>query len=419
MFAALKKIVFILLKNHPKARMRARRLVWQRRGRRYAALTKDVQTAPKTAYFESFGGKFFNDSPKAVFTAMCADPRFDDWELIWAFKDPDAKSDPLLKSRATLVKWESEAHLKAYARAGYWFTCNRIFEYVYPDKSQVLVQCWHGTPLKRLAKDILIDTKAALNSRDELVWRYEIDASKWTYLVSPSDYTTEKLLSSFGLPPECRENLVLEIGYPRNDAIALDKDDETKRAAMRESLGIPPGKKILFFAPTWRDDNYNAALGYAQALNIDLDLLRAAVGEEWTVLIRAHYNATIEQALEPYAGFLTDVSGYEDINDLYLVSDALMTDYSSVFFDYANTGKPILFFWPDKQYYEDSVRGFYFDPGEIPGPKCETTEDVIAVLKGMDAWQDAHGEAYAQFQKMFCPQDDGHAAERLIQAVFH
>ena len=113
-----------------------------------------------------------------------------------------------------------------------------------------------------------------------------------------------------------------------------------------------------------------------------------------------------------------DVTAVDDVNQLYLVADALLTDYSSVCFDYANTGRPLLFYWPDFEHYKHGLRGFYFDPAELPGPKCETTAEVIAALQGIDQWRDEYGADYAQFCQRFTAKDDGQASQRVIQRIF-
>jgi CDP-glycerol glycerophosphotransferase len=388
------------------------------RSRQYARMAKKIKTDSKTVYFESFGGNSFSDSPKAVFRVLCENPRFDDWTFIWVFKDLSVERDTLLGERATLVERGTKEHIKAYARAKYWVLCNRVPEYVYPKSEQVYIQCWHGTPLKRLGCDVEIDTKSTLNTAKEWSWRYKVDSSKWSYIVSPSEYTTEKLMSAFGVPYEKRNNLILEIGYPRNDAIVNEVGNRKKVSKLKQALGIPSDKKILLYAPTYRDDSYKTATGYVQHISLDIEMLRNSIGEDWVVLIRSHYHAASSTGVDEHGEFIRDVSDYEDINDLYLLSDALMTDYSSVFFDYANTNKPFIFFWPDIKHYEDSVRGFYMDPSGIPGTKCISTEDVVVALKNIENAYAEFRNEYRQFKQFFCPLDDGNAAKRLTEKIF-
>jgi CDP-glycerol glycerophosphotransferase len=388
------------------------------RNRKYARMARNIKTDAKTVYFESFGGISFSDSPKAVFRVMCEDSRFSDWQFIWVFRDLSIERDALLNERATLVKWGTKEHIKAYAEAKYWFLCNRVPEYVYPKDDQVYIQCWHGTPLKRLGCDVKIDAKSLLNTSQEWSWRYKVDSAKWSYLVSPSGYTTEKLMSAFGVLSERREKRALEVGYPRNDAIVNDAGDEEKIYELKKALGLPRDKSVLLYAPTYRDDNFSVAKGYVQHIPLDVGMLYNSFGEDWVILIRSHYHAENSTSFEGYEEFIRDVSDYEDINDLYLLSDALMTDYSSVFFDYANTNKPFIFFWSDIKHYEDNVRGFYLDPSGLPGAKCVSTEDVVMALKNIKSdYADSRNE-YQRFKESFCPLDDGNAAKRLTEKIF-
>jgi CDP-glycerol glycerophosphotransferase len=157
--------------------------------------------------------------------------------------------------------------------------------------------------------------------------------------------------------------------------------------------------------------------------------MHRALGDQWVLLLRAHYYVRARQeagaegaegvcGTGTAAGFLIDVSDAPDINELYLVADALLTDYSSTLFDYANTGRPIIYYWPDLAEYRDDIRGFYFDPQTLPGDKCANTGELIAALGALDTWEERHGESYRAFRKRFCPKDDGHATTRVIAALF-
>jgi hypothetical protein len=127
--------------------------------------------------------------------------------------------------------------------------------------------------------------------------------------------------------------------------------------------------------------------------------------------------AVFEGLQEGWDRFAFNVSDWPDINELYVVADALCTDYSSVFFDYSNTRRPIYFLWPDLEHYGQALHGFYLDPMTLPGPKCMSNEEFIDAFKRNDQWFDTYGEEYAEFRQQFCPLDDGHAAERVLAKV--
>ena len=144
-----------------------------------------------------------------------------------------------------------------------------------------------------------------------------------------------------------------------------------------------------------------------------------SLGDEWVVLFRPHYYIANAFDFSAYEGFVIDVSDAPDINELYIAADALVTDYSSVMFDYAILHRPILLFVPDYERYAGDIRGFYFDMAEVPGPQCTTTEELVAQVKGLDNtyWQQ-YGEAFDRYAATFCPLDDGHAAQRVLVRVF-
>ena len=147
--------------------------------------------------------------------------------------------------------------------------------------------------------------------------------------------------------------------------------------------------------------------------------MRDGLGSEYVLLLRTHYYVAEKLDLSEYSGFLYDVSGYPDIAELYLISDLLITDYSSVFFDYANLRRPMLFFTYDLEKYRDILRGFYMDmEEELPGPMLFTTEEIIASVENLDQIQAEYEEKYNIFYNKYCGWEDGRASQRVVDAVF-
>jgi CDP-glycerol glycerophosphotransferase len=263
---------------------------------------------------------------------------------------------------------------------------------------QLHLQTWHGTPLKRIGED--------RGPGDFATWRHRrhmaAQAAGWDALVSPSAFCTPILRRAFGF-----ENQVLEVGYPRNDLL-LDPDrGEQVRRRLREVLGIAEGEQAVLYAPTWRE---YVGVRDAKPLFLDADRLLARLPDA-VVLLRGHYNSTTQADVFRDHPRVHDVTRYPDIADLYLAADALVTDYSSVMFDFALTDKPIVLLTPDLDQYRDVERGFYFDlEARRPGPLVTTTDEVAAVL----AAGDAHAADRAAFREVFCPLDDGHASQRVV-----
>lgn len=414
-----------VLRYMPRTRLATRKVYWAHEGKKYNRLAAGFAVDDKLVFFESFGGRSFSCSPRAIFLSMLHQERFADYRFVWCFKgertdEAADQNEELRDSRVSVVRRGSQEYFAALASAKALVLNTRLPEYVTPKADQIFVQCWHGTPLKRLGYDVAIETTNALNTTQELADRFGLDATKWTYLLSPSAYTSEHLSDAFGLPVERRASVVLEEGYPRNDEIALAHAD-VSGARMREvraQLGVPEGKKVLLYAPTWRDDSYKAGVGYTFDYLIDFDLLQRELGDEWVVLFRPHYYIANHFDFSAYEGFVIDVSAWGNINDLYIAADALVTDYSSVMFDYAILRRPVMLFVPDYDSYANDIRGFYFDLAEIPGPHVRETGELAALLQDLDGYWQRYGEAYDAYVERFCPKDDGHAAERVIDRVW-
>lgn len=415
-----------ILRYMPRTRLATRKFYWAHEGKKYDRLAAATPVDENLVFFESFGGRSFSCSPRAIFLAMLRQPRFAGCRFVWSFKgnhfdeEIAQTEEALTDSRVMLVKRGSSEYLKALASAKVLVLNTRLPEYVTPKPEQVFVQCWHGTPLKCLGYDVQIETTNALNTTQELADRFGLDAAKWTYLLSPSPYTSKHLADAFGLPEERRADVVLEEGYPRNDEIARAHVDAaaTRQCEVRAELGIPEGKKVLLYAPTWRDNSYKAGVGYTFDYLIDFDLLQRELGEDWVVLFRPHYYIANHFDFSAYEGFVIDVSAWGNVNDLYIAADVLITDYSSVMFDYAILHRPIMLFVPDYDEYANDIRGFYFDLSEIPGPHVRKTEELVSRLQDLDGYWNRYQEAYDAYVQRFCPMDDGHAAERVIDRVW-
>lgn len=401
------------------------------RRRGYDRMAQGAGVDRRLVFFEAYGGRSFACSPKALYLALLKDPRFTEYRFVWSFKDgklPDASGfggrlslDSLSSqdaARTSFVARGSEGYFAALAQAGAIVVNTRLPEYVTPKPSQVYVQCWHGTPLKRLGYDVASEAGGALNTASELAYRFGLDARKWTYLLSPSPYASEHLADAFGLEASRRAGVVLEEGYPRNDFLVRVRHDASLCAAARARLGVPEGRKALLYAPTWRDDSYSSGVGYTFDCLLDLRRMRELLSDEWVVLFRAHYYIANKFDFAELDGFVVDVSPVDDVNLAYAAADALVTDYSSVMFDFAILRRPIILHAPDRLHYERAVRGFYFPLSEVPGPVYDETDEVAFELKTLDLYEARYGKSYEAFVDKFAPLDDGRASERVVERIF-
>lgn len=368
---------------------------------------------PELFLFESYNGHSYACSPRAIYEAMLRDSRFAGCRFVWAFKDPKSKTLPDT-SRTSLVASGSAEYFDICSKAGCIIINSSFAEGVALKKGQTLLQTWHGTPLKRLGFD-LDKTGDKLNSIHDNRRRYALNAKRFTYLISPSPECSRRLRTAFGLDRLGKQDIIRETGYPRNDM--LYTASRTDIAAIKKRFGIAEGKRVALYAPTYRDNAHQSGVGYIGENMLDFDELRKQLGEDWVILFRPHYFIANAFDFSRYEGFVINAAEADEVSELYLVSDVLITDYSSVFFDYANLRRPMIFYMYDEEQYSSEIRGFYSDCGELPGPIVHTQAHLTEELLSLDSCFDRFGEKYDAFRQKYNPLDDGHAAERVLDLL--
>jgi len=293
---------------------------------------------------------------------------------------------------------------------GIQYYVDNMFQPDYHRKApgQVLVETFHGYPFKQMGLPHWRNLRLA----EAQIESYLRRAADWDYLVSPARYATPLLTRDFGY-----DGQVLETGYPRNDVLnSLETDDI--RAAVRASLGIEEGVTAVLYAPTFRD--YLAGGDNVSVMPdlFDLEVASKALGDGYVILVRGHaFNARSARRISQIPGCI-EVTDYPEVSDLYLAADAAVVDYSSLRFDFGVTGKPMIFHVPDLQRYQDT-RGWLFDFAlSAPGPWVDTTEQVADCLLHLDDVRKDHAAAYQRFTQDFLDLEDGHAGERVVDAIF-
>ena len=372
------------------------------------------RTNDKMAFFEAFGGRNYTCSPKAIYEKMTTMKEFKDYKFIWAFEDIN-KHEVLKDDRLILVKSKSHDYYKYLAMSKYWIVNSIVDEGITKKHDQVYVQCWHGTPLKKLRYDIEVDGNA-MNSISEIRKRNDIDARKFDYFISPSKYCTKVFTSAFNLKALGKEDIIIEKGYPRNDF--LFNKTEKDIVAIKKKLGIPLDKKVIFYLPTFRDNQHTSGVGYTYKLEIDFDRLKKKFSKDYVILFSPHYFIANSIDISKYKGFVYNVARYDEINELYLVSDIIMTDYSSVFFDFANLKRPMIFYMYDYEVYQGKLRDFYISLDELPGPIAKTQDELEDNLANIDKLFKENKAKYEKFNKKYNYLDDGNASLRVIKVIF-
>jgi len=266
------------------------------------------------------------------------------------------------------------------------------------------LQTWHGTPLKRVHRDVLWAPPGRLDYLDR-------DVALWDWLVSPNAVATTLLRQAFRW-----DGPVWETGYPRNDVLASAAHDE-RRAEVRDRLALEPDRTVVLFAPTWRDDEgYDTSRSVP--LRLDLELVGRALGDDHTVLLRAHnlVSGRWEATEQPWSRDVSTVPS--DIADLYTAADVLVTDYSSAMFDFSVTGRPIVFLAADLEQYAGQTRGLYFDLWpDAPGPLVRSTAELVEVLRDLPSVREQYAAPYAAFRERYNSLEDGHATERVLDRL--
>jgi CDP-glycerol glycerophosphotransferase len=366
--------------------LRRRQLDWFR-GTIYRSFSRVPLT--DSILFESFQGKVIGDNPLAIFNEVQS--RNLGSELLFTVNSTTKAPDGAKGVRHGSIAW-----LRALATSKVLINNTNFPGYFRKRAGQKYIQTWHGTPLKRLGRDIVdvVPTGSYLRMMDR-------EASYWDYLVSPSQYCSEIFPSTFGYSGK-----IIETGYPRNDILKTGSADRNK---IRQYLGITdPNRLVVLYAPTWRDTN-RTATGNWKPVNF----LSGDLGEGITLLFRGHTN-THQAHSDKVANGAIDVTEYKNVAELYLAADVLVTDYSSSMFDFSVTGKPMVFLAPDLEDYV-SKRGFYFDFESLaPGPILRDGSKLSETLENIESVKTEFAERYRAWQQKFNALEDGKASKRVV-----
>ncbi|MEE1809985.1 bifunctional glycosyltransferase/CDP-glycerol:glycerophosphate glycerophosphotransferase [Streptomyces sp. BE133] len=298
----------------------------------------------------------------------------------------------------------SRAYWRAMATATYLIN-NSSFPGGFTKRpGQRYLQTHHGTPLKTMGLDQRVYPALTNGISFEKIVAH---ADQWDFSLSANPHTTEIWDRVY---PSGYEHL--NLGYPRNDIFFTATPEQT--AAIRQRLSLAPDRTVLLYAPTHRD--YRK--GFVP--HLDLERLARELGPDYVVLVRAHYFYGRSTQLD--GARVVDVTAYPSVEELCLVSDALITDYSSLMFDYACLDRPIISHAPDWAAYRAS-RGTYFDllsgrPGDTPGAVATDEDELLEVFRTGEWCSARTAELRAAFRERFCPYDDGHAAERVVRRLF-
>jgi len=366
----------------------------------YTKMMKNNSLNANIVLYQSYQGKSMTGNPYAVFKELLKNKKL---THVWALdNEMNINPDYTNLDNVKFVTIHSDEYLKYLTTAKYLIN-NTSFPYYFQKMdTQIYINTWHGTPLKTLGLDIK-DTQPTAHAN------IQRNLLQTDYLVMPNAFTAEKLLGSH----DCKSifnGKIMNTGYPRVDLTLSFSSDE-----MKERLGVGRSKKIILYAPTWRGQ-VGSETDTSKKLLDEINHLKQHVSEGYAVMLKAHYftyNYFKENDLEHLC-----VPDGIDTNELLSAVDILITDYSSIFFDFLPTKRPVIFYADDFEDYQ-KTRGFYIDTNTLPGPICKDLKDLVLKINSLQDIISEYKEKYDAFLQTYCSNDDGHATQRFIDVIFN
>ncbi|WP_268913140.1 CDP-glycerol glycerophosphotransferase family protein [Lentilactobacillus sp. SPB1-3] len=365
--------------------------------------------------FESFNGRDINDNPFAIYQELVKLDSTYKGTAYFSVKPSEyqrlAQSHPEMK----LIRRFTPRWAVLMATSEYWVMNSRLPLWWHKNRGTRYIQTWHGTPLKKLGKDIEnVEIPGTTTTKYHAEFQQEAD--RWDVLIAPNQYSQDIFKSAFGF-----HNHFLNIGYPRNDVLYTE-NNETKIAGLKQKLLGKQPHRVILYAPTWRDDDYQQKGVYNFELPFNLKKFFDRFDDDTQLIIRPHYLVKDKIDITGYEDRVS-VLADDDINELYLISDMLITDYSSVMFDYANLKRPTLYYAYDLDHYRDELRGFYFDyqADNLSGPLVTNEGDFFNKLSDFCKYGQFPGFEHqlADFNERFCSWETGQASNQVAKLIMN
>jgi len=374
-----------------------------RRTSLYANYFNKLKVKDNLIFYESSNSKSINGNPYALFNYLVDNPDYKDYFHVWSTRN---SNDNFIKKFSSyknvkFVLYNSNEYLKYLTTAKYLINDSTFPYYFIKKDDQIYVNIWHGTPLKYMGKDV----KAAIDDHKN-VQRNFLHTS---YLINSNKYTSDILLKSHDVR-NLYTGYVANIGYPGVDLI-----HNTNKKALKDLLNVKDEEKIVLYAPTWRGKSPFDVDDHINEVFEDINKINNNLPPNFRLFLKLHTytNKFPNPKLKKLA-----IPDHLEINEMLSVTDILITDYSSVFFEFLSTKRPILFFCYDKdEYIKD--RGLYIPLEELPGPICETADEIIKSIKNINLLKEKYAETYSDYTKKFACYDDGNASKRVADLIFN
>lgn len=371
----------------------------------YYGMTYVLPVRKNSIVFMSNLGRSRGGNPGCIYEKMLAMGLDRKFHCCFLMEQPEK-----IPGRAKAVKIFRFRFYYRMATAGIWVSDTRFPNYIRKRKGVTYIQTWHGTPLKKLGLDMQHCSMAGKQSIKEYHEEFRKNAQTWDYLVVQNEFSAKIFPRAFDF-----YKTLLPTGYPRNDLL-FDTHANQIAEQVKSKLQIGKDKKVILYAPTWRDNQYYDKASYKMDAPLDYAALYEALKEDYVIVIKYHYMVREKRDFNEYQGFYKVVGQEIEISELYLAADLLITDYSSVMFDYSLLKRPMIFYVYDLEEYKEELRGFYFDfCKEAPGPLVTDTQQLIETINKSDFT--AYETKYSDFIKKYHTYEKGTASLQIVKLI--
>lgn len=378
---------------------------------RYSQYYENLPIIEKTVLLEARDGQSFTGNPYALYQSMIEDSRFNDYHFYWVYKEEfdltDLKKNFLKTKNTSFVIRDSDEYIRCLASCQYVIT-NSTFRNFYVKKDgQTYINTWHGTPLKKMGYELFDENPFAIQN-------VERNLLMTDYLISPNKKTTDMFLKSYKLDG-LYQGTIIEAGYPRID-LTLNTPKEIVLAKLcLAGIQFDYEKPTVLYTPTWKGSNYQNPNIDIEQMITEVQYLRSQLGD-YNVLVKVHpFVYPLVKDNEILKEFL--IPDYYEVNEIMCITDILITDYSSIFFDYLVTRKPIIFYAWDKDLYAND-RGMDFTDEQLPGPVLMTMPDVVDYINNIEKDYPKYQKNYQAMMNSMVSHDDGQVSQRYINEIF-
>lgn len=378
----------------------------------YADFWKNSPIKEKCILYEAFGGRGMTCSPYALFRYLLTQADFSEYVHVWVIDDfQDNQYQMELYKDYENVKFISRqsAEYREYLATAKYLINNVSFPGFFTKREgQIYIDTWHGIPLKTLGFDIPAGKVSAGNTARNLLAA--------DYLISPNPFMTQIYQQAFKMEG-LYQGKILEEGQPRNDRFFHTDRKTIMDKLSKSGVKIDPSKKLILYAPTWKGSKYSSPDTSLDAYFELIHTVEANIDtSKYQVLVKPHqivyYHIKKNQGITGQF-----IPATIDTNELLSAVDILISDYSSIYFDFLVSGRPVLFFIPDLDEYL-GYRGLYFGIDKLPGPIARNHRQLGEMIHDVDKAMEPYMDKYQREAAWACPRDDGDVCSRIVDVVF-